>query len=68
MGLVVYVVSGFGITEWQSVEPLTLGLVGKAMAMQIHNGLEIPFIIVLLAHIYLSLLKRKQKKAEAAGG
>lgn len=68
VGLIVYVVSGFGITDWQTVEPLTFGLIGKALAMQIHNGLEIPFVIVLLVHIYLSLVKRRQKKVEAAEG
>ena len=59
LGLVVYIVTGFGITEWQTVEPLTLGLLGKAESQKIHNAIEIPFVALLLAHLYLSLIKRK---------
>jgi thiosulfate reductase cytochrome b subunit len=63
LGLVVYIVTGFGITEWQTVEPLTLGLMGKAEAQQIHNAIEIPFVLLLVAHFYLSLIKRKHRNS-----
>lgn len=58
-GLVVYIVTGFGITEWRTVEPLTLGLLGKAESQKIHNAIEIPFVALLVVHLYLSLIKRK---------
>lgn len=61
IGLVVYIATGFGITEWQTVEPLTLGLLGKAESQQIHNAIEIPFVLLLAVHLYLSLIRRKHK-------
>jgi cytochrome b561 len=59
--IVVYVVSGFGITNFQTMESLTLGLMGKATAMQLHNNMELPFLVLILAHVYVSLIMRKQK-------
>jgi len=51
--IVLYGVSGFGITEFRTVETLTLGLLTKNLAFKIHNNLEIPFIILLLLHLCL---------------
>lgn len=62
LGLVVYIVTGFGITEWQTVEPLTLGLLGKAESQKIHNAIEIPFVALLAVHLYFSLIKRKNSE------
>ena len=50
--LVVYVVTGFGITEFRIVEWATFGLLGKALAFRMHDNLLIPFIILLVLHIY----------------
>ena len=58
-GLVIYIVTGFGITEWQTVEPWTLGLLGKAESQKIHNAIEIPFLSLLFIHIYLSLIRKE---------
>jgi thiosulfate reductase cytochrome b subunit len=63
IGLVVYIVTGFGITEYQIVEPLTLGLLGKAESQQIHNAIEIPFVLLLVVHLYMSLIKRRHAKS-----
>ncbi|RJQ47441.1 MAG: hypothetical protein C4534_01015 [Gaiellales bacterium] len=59
LGLAVYIVTGFGITDWQTVEPLTLGLLGKAESQKIHNSIEIPFVALLAVHLYFSLIRRK---------
>lgn len=61
-GLVVYIVTGFGITEWQTVEPLTLGLLGKVESQKIHNAIEIPFVILLVVHSYFSLIRRRHRE------
>lgn len=61
-GLIIYIVTGFGITEWQTVEPWTLGLLGKAESQKIHNAIEIPFVALLAVHLYLSLIKRKHRQ------
>jgi hypothetical protein len=55
---IVYLITGFGITEYRIVETLTFGLLTKSLAHQIHMNLEIPFIALLVLHIwFLPLLK-----------
>jgi hypothetical protein len=51
--VIIYLVTGFGITEYRIVEPLTFGLLTKSLAQKIHISLEIPFIILLILHIWL---------------
>jgi cytochrome b561 len=60
--VVLYLVTGFGITEFKTVETLTFGLLTKNWAFKIHNNLWIPFIILLGLHICLSLIKRRKKE------
>jgi len=50
--LVLYVVTGFGITAYRTVEFLTFGLLGKALAFKIHDDLIIPFMVLIGLHIY----------------
>jgi len=59
--VIIYLVTGFGITEFRTVETLTLGLLTKNLAFKIHNNLWIPFIILLGLHIFLSFIKRRKK-------
>jgi len=60
---ILYLVTGFGITEYRIVERLTFGLLSKNLAHQIHIILVIPFIILLILHIFLpSLLKYFKSK------
>jgi len=58
---IVYLVTGFGITEYRIVEPLTFGLLNKSLAHKIHLNLEIPFIILLVLHIWFLPLLRHFK-------
>ncbi len=62
---VLYGVSGFGITEFRTVETLTFGLLTKNLAFKIHNSLEIPFIILLLLHICLPFIFKWKKRKDA---
>jgi Ni,Fe-hydrogenase I cytochrome b subunit len=55
-----FIVTGFGITQSSTVTPLTLGLLTKAVATQIHLALPIPFIIVLALHVYIALARPKK--------
>ena len=48
-----YMLSGFGITYWDIVTPLTLGLLGKALSFQVHQVLWAPFLAFLAAHLFL---------------
>lgn len=47
----IYLLTGFGITEYRIVEQLTLGLLSKALSFRVHISLEIPFVVLLLLHI-----------------
>lgn len=53
-----YLISGLGITHYQIVEPLTLGLLTRNLASRIHDFLLTPFIALLLAHILLGPVTR----------
>ena len=50
--VVLYIVTGFGMTQFRIVEPLTLGLMNRLLAFQIHTYLWIPFLVLLVLHIY----------------
>lgn len=54
-----YLISGFGITEFRVVECLTSGLLTKPLAFKIHDNLWIPFIVLIGLHIFLSLTRLK---------
>lgn len=61
--VIIYLITGFGITEYRIVEPLTFGLLTKSLAQKIHMNLEIPFIILLILHLWLlPLLKYFKSK------
>jgi len=59
--LVLYVITGFGITAFRTVEFLTFGLLGKALSFQIHDYLIIPFIVLMTFHIYQQTGKSVKK-------
>jgi len=50
--IILYGITGFGITEYRTVELLTFGLLSKSWSFKIHNNLLIPFIVLLGLHIY----------------
>jgi len=49
---IIYLITGFGITEFRTVEPLTFGLLSKSLSFKIHNNLLVPFIVLLGLHIF----------------
>lgn len=49
-----YLLSGFGITNPGIVGPLTAGIMGKALAFRVHDLLWIPFIALLALHVLLN--------------
>jgi thiosulfate reductase cytochrome b subunit len=50
---VLVVVTGLGITEYRTVEVLTFGLLGKALAFKLHLWLWAPFLVLLVLHVLL---------------
>jgi hypothetical protein len=55
---VVYLVSGFGITNQDIVGPLTAGFLGKALAFRLHDVLWLPFIALLVLHVVWNVGRR----------
>jgi thiosulfate reductase cytochrome b subunit len=49
------VVTGLGITEYQVVTASTFGLLGKALAFKLHLWLWIPFVVIFVAHVVLTV-------------
>lgn len=58
---VLLLVTGWGITEYRVVTPLTFGLLSKNVAFRIHNAVIIPSIVVLAAHLTLMFMGRHKK-------
>ncbi len=63
-----YVVSGFGITSFRIVTPVTFGLLDKPASFRIHDWLLAPFLILLCLHLAFRYLAqavgRKSKKQD----
>jgi cytochrome b561 len=65
--LILYIVTGFGITEFRTVDAWTFGVLDKATSMKIHNGMEWPFVALLALHIIVSLIYNSEKEQAGAG-
>lgn len=61
--LLLYIISGYGITQYQIVEKITLGILTKSLSFKIHSVLIIPLVILLGIHLYFScdLFKKWRK-------
>ncbi|MFC1861333.1 hypothetical protein ACFLYL_03575 [Chloroflexota bacterium] len=60
-----YIVTGFGITEFRIVEASTFGLLTKKLAFNIHNNLLIPSLILLALHILHPVLLKFYRKRKS---
>lgn len=56
--VILFVITGFGITEFRTVETLTFGLLAKNLAFRIHEALWIPLAVLLAAHVLYSPITR----------
>jgi TRAP-type C4-dicarboxylate transport system permease small subunit len=62
--LIAYGISGFGITQFRTVEALSFGLISKPFAFQLHDNLVLPFAIFLLLHMFFRPLIGLFRKAK----
>ena len=60
--IILFIITGFGITNYQIIESLTLGGLSKPLSFQIHTNLISPLIILLSLHIAFTLGKKIQKE------
>jgi hypothetical protein len=58
--IALYIISGFGITEYRVVETVTYGLLTKSLSFKIHDYLLIPFIVLFILHITLPYLTKQR--------
>ena len=49
-----FIITGYGITQYQIVEKITFGLLTKSLSFKMHMWLIIPFIAFMLTHLYYS--------------
>lgn len=60
--IILFIISGFGITNFRLIEAITFGALSKPISFQLHDNLIIPLIILLILHIFFSLQKKYGKK------
>ena len=61
--VVLFVITGYGITQYRIVEMITFGLLTKQLSFVLHMYLIIPLVFTLLVHLcsscgILSILRR----------
>lgn len=54
------IISGMGINYYQTIETITGGLLDKTLSFEIHTLIFLPFLLVLLIHIFFSWLWPKK--------
>ena len=59
--VVIFLVSGFGISHFRVVETITFGLLTKNIAFRVHEAMWIPFVILLALHLTLTMRRRRPK-------
>ncbi len=59
---ILFILTGFGISNYQTIEALTGGTLSKLTSFQIHSNLILPFIVLLIAHIGFTIGKKIKKK------
>ena len=60
--LILYGISGLGITQFRIVEAVTLGILSKELAFRMHDMLWIPFVMLLALHIAQLILQAGKKR------
>ncbi|WAC05514.1 MAG: hypothetical protein OS112_02495 [Methanoregula sp.] len=57
---ILLVLTGLGITRYEVITPLTLGLLDKAVSYKIHVLLWGPFLIMVMLHVYLNTSSKER--------
>jgi len=61
---VLFLITGFGISEFRVVETVTFGWLSKSWAFRLHDNLWIPFVILLVLHVLLPFVFKKRRVKE----
>jgi len=57
----IVIISGLGITYYKNIELVTGGLLDKTLSFELHTLLFLPFLLILLIHIFFSWLWPKKR-------
>jgi hypothetical protein len=57
-----FVITGFGITEFRVVETITFGWLNKVWALRLHDNLWVPFLVLLVLHVCLPFIFRQKAR------
>ena len=60
--IIIFIITGFGISNYQIIESLTGGTLSKLTSFQIHSNLIIPLSILLILHIAFTVGKKLKKE------
>lgn len=60
--IIIFIITGFGISNYQTIESLTSGTLSKLISFQIHSNLIIPLIVLLILHIAFTVGKKLKKE------
>jgi hypothetical protein len=60
--IIMFIITGFGISNYQIIETLTGGVLSKLTSFQIHSNLIIPLIVLLVVHIAFTVGKKLKKE------
>ena len=60
--IIIFIITGFGISNYQIIESLTGGTLSKLTSFQIHSNLIIPLIVLLVVHIAFTVGKKLKKE------
>ena len=55
--IIIFIITGLGIARYRVIESITLGLLTKPIAYQIHSYLIFPLIVFLYLHILFTWKK-----------
>lgn len=63
LSLVIFlvIITGLGISYYQTMSMLTLGILSKNLAFKLHNLLFPVFLVLLVIHLTLPTIIRKKK-------
>ena len=63
--ILLYVITGYGITEFRTVERVTFGLLTKPLSFKMHDYLVYPTAALLLLHVALPIVLRLVRRSRA---
>ncbi len=60
--ILMYAITGFGITEFRTVEAVTFGLLTKPLSFKMHDYLIYPMAVLLFLHVVLPIMLKHAKR------